>query len=129
METAEEFIRRYLQMKADLRGAMSKAYVPFYEKYFTNDWNNYRSDVDAKRRDEEFVTIEMGDQTARAITIEPFKNMENRRRYILCVVDGQWKISGKESECFNCHGSGKYGDLKCTICDGVGWKDYLRSTT
>src|SRR5215469_10891967 len=126
METAEEFIRNYLREKADLERSSFKARVPFYEKYFTNDWNAYRSNFDSKRRDEEFVMIEIVGQTARAITIQQFRKMEDRHRYILGVVDGQWKIFSKQSECVVCRGSGERCGSKCKACDGNGWKDYLR---
>jgi hypothetical protein len=128
MESAEEFIRKYLREKSDMAKLSFKTHTPFYEKYFTDDWNEYRSDSNAQRQAEEFVSIEVGDQTAHAITIESFKGWENRSRYILCVIEGQWKISRKESKCIKCRGSGKYGSSECSVCDGTGWMDHLRNS-
>jgi hypothetical protein len=124
MESAEEFVRRYLREKADRERSLFKAGVVFYEKYFTNDWNKYRLDFDAERQDEHLISIEVSDQIAHFITIHPYKDFENRSRYLLCVVDNHWKISSKQSECIDCRGRGN----NCSACDGSGWRDYVRNS-
>ncbi len=131
MESAQEFIQRFLSEKAKLHSLMFKTGAPFYQTYFTSDYFKYYSDFYAKREasPEEFVSIEVGEQTARVITSEPFDKRQNRSRYNLCVSDGRWKISSKESECFVCHGSGVRGDKKCHVCEGIGWKNYEKAAT
>ena len=131
METAQEFIQRYLSEKASLSSLLYKTGAPFYQKYFTSDYLKYSADFRAKREanPEAFVSIEVGEQTARVITSEQFDSRQIRSRYNLCVSDGQWKMSNKEAECFACHGSGHRADKQCHVCEGKGWKNYAQAAT
>jgi len=129
MESAQEFIQRYLSEKISLNSLLYQTGAPFNRKYFTNDYFKYYADFRAKREanPEEFVSIEVGEQTARVITSERFDGRQNRSRYNLCMSDDLWKIASKESECFVCHGSGRRGDRECHVCEGKGWRNYARS--
>jgi hypothetical protein len=131
METAQEFIERYLNEKASLNGLLYRTGAPFYQKYFMNAYFKHYSDFRAKREanPEMFESIEINDQTARVITSERFDSRLIRSRYNLSVSDGQWKISSKESECFICHGSGHRGEQECHVCEGKGWKNYAQTAT
>jgi hypothetical protein len=131
MESAEEFAQRYLKEKAELSNVQFKTTMPFLQKYFTKDYVAYHEDFHRKREanPEVFVSIETGEQTIRFITKESFSKMQQRHRYTLHPLDGQWQISSREAECFACHGSGRKGIMTCPICGGAGWKDYLKTAT
>jgi len=129
MESAEEFINKYLNEKAELSSLLFKNRLPFLHKYFEEDYVNLELDFHRTREAnlETLESIESGEHRTRFITKESFPKKEFRHRYTISVSDKTWKISGKEAECFACKGNGQQGSQKCHFCNGNGWKDYLKS--
>jgi hypothetical protein len=131
MESAQEFIQRYLTEKAKLHILQFETGAPFYRNFYSKEHFKFLFDFFKKREanPEQFVSIESGEQTARVFTVKAYDKRQDRHRYNLCVSDGRWVISSAESECFACHGSGFRRDQKCNICDGKGWKNYAKTAT
>jgi hypothetical protein len=137
MESSEEFIQRFLDEAAKLNTLQFETRAPFYQKFFSKEQFEYFFDS-FKRREaspEQLVSIETVasegtcEQKARAITAHLIGKNPRRARYTLCINDGQWEISGIESECWLCNGNGLRGQQKCEQCEGNGWINYARTAT
>jgi hypothetical protein len=128
MESAQEFVERYLAEQAVAEQAGHRWSEAMYERFYSAEYQTYFVDAHVRRQKnlETFSRAEISDGKVIVITTRLRFRREHRRRYLLRSVNSQWEIYGAEDECFACRGTGRKDEKACTFCEGVGWKDYLR---
>jgi hypothetical protein len=90
-QSAQEFIEHYLRSKAELQRSHFQLHKVLYEKYFGENLLNYYLDWERQRREkpERLISVEVSDNSAKAITIEHFGERQHRPCH-LCNGVG-WK--------------------------------------
>jgi hypothetical protein len=131
MQSVQEFFACYLRDKAEADRLTEQLHNPIHEKYLTEDLTNYFRGFQRSRNEnpETLVSTEIFDESAKIITNFTVAKRQQRHRYLLLAINGNWKIQSIEWECFACKGSGQRGDKACQICKGAGWKDLQKTAT
>ncbi len=129
METAQDFMERYLREKAKLQQVARQSNMSLHQQFFTEDyvkvlhnWQTSQGNIP-----ESFVSAEVSDIAAKIITVRATGKLDQRYRYHLAFAEGKWKITSQERACFLCHGTGKGNNTPCQVCDGKGWTHLYRT--
>jgi hypothetical protein len=123
MQSPHDFIQSYLCEKKDLERLSCQHGMVLHQKFYAEEYSKSLQDWHAARdkNPESIVSAEVSDTSAKVITIEPLGRNKQRYRYLLRLSGLDWKIYGREWECFVCHGTGREGKVECHLCGGVGW--------
>jgi hypothetical protein len=131
METAPEFMQRFLREKIASQKAGHQINKSLLEKFYGDDYMEYfLSWQDAReKKPERLETVETAESSATAIAItkDPFSRHQQRYRYHLRADGADWKIDGKEWECFACRDTASGGRPNCQFCAGTGWIDHRKT--
>jgi hypothetical protein len=125
METAQEFMERYLREKVEMQQFARKRSLSVYQKFFTEEYVNRVNDFQTFRAQnlETLVIAEVSDTSAKIITSGLDAKKQQRFRYHLELAGEAWKINGQERECFFCGGTGQQDRGTCSHCEGKGWRE------
>ena len=126
MQSPQDFMQSFLREKGDMNQVNYQRSVVLHRKFFSEEYVKSMQDWHAEREKnpEAVVSAEVSGTSAKVITSEIFAERQLRHRYLLQHSGSDWRIYGKEWECFACHGTGRKGTVDCPICGGVGWKDH-----
>jgi hypothetical protein len=128
METAQEFIERYLREKSEIFQASRQRSEDLHQKFFGEDYLKIIQDWQDTHRHgpESFEIADASDTSAKITTIKVFNNKQERVRYYLKFSAETWKITNQERECFLCNGAGGKNKAACKLCNGNGWTEFFK---
>ena len=126
MESAQDFIERYLREMRELRQEWRQLVTRVHHRFYSADYEKQvcNSHAEHAKRIETFVSAEASKISATVITSQPFgKSKQQRCRYYLAFSADEWRITNRENECLMCHGLGynQIDEKPCLICHGKGW--------
>jgi hypothetical protein len=129
METAREFMQRFLREKAAAQKAGHQINESLLKKFYGDEYMHYFLDWQTARekKPEILETVETAADSTVALTHDPFGRHQQRYRYHLRAEGAAWKIDGKEWECFACRGTAPGPRPNCQFCGGTGWIDHRKS--
>lgn len=125
METAQEFMERYLKEAAGTQKAVFSNYISLFKSFHTAECLErfLKTQSDRENNLEKLEMVEEHNGSVKAFTTEQFETLNFRRRYHLLLQDTIWKITRTDYACSLCAGTGKKRDsTECSFCKGTGWK-------
>ena len=125
MQSAEEFMRRYIDEHIAEENRRQASHAPFRQKYFTTDCEfGSRPGMLEMFQTEKVQSISSSDMKAEVITrreipdrLGDFYNL----RYLLQAHGDSWLIYEVDVCCCACNGEA--GKVDCPSCHGTGWRD------
>jgi len=128
MESANDFMVRFLHDKAQAEQEASRCHRLLEQAFFAPDYQKLIVDRKARRgkTPEQIKSVEVSDGCAKVITSGPSRRTPKHYRYHLCQSGQSWQINEIEWECILCHGVGMFGSGACQACEGKGWRDPIK---
>jgi hypothetical protein len=126
MESVQHFVESYLVERARGERTGRQNHQSVTQRYYTTEYQKYlqRSHTLSDENPERYLSSEVSGDKASVVTTQIIFGRQYSRRYHLRFADNRWQIDSCETECPACRATNR--KRKCSICDGDGWKDYLR---
>src|ERR1700749_3154733 len=109
METAQEFMERFLRKKAEAQKITAAHYISLFESFHTKEFLErfLRKQTDRENNLEKLEKVEEHEGSVTAFTSELYPTLNFLCRYHLLLHNATWRITRTDYACIFCKGTGK----------------------
>ena len=129
METAQEFIERYLHEKSQISQVTRQSTTALNQKFFRQDYLKHLQEWQDTlgHISESIVRADVSETSVKIFTVTVIGKTQYHYRYHLVFAAEAWKITNQERECLLCNGTGQKNGVVCPICKGEVWSQLYKT--